>query len=307
MDNSVLFIFNPRAGKGKIKYHLAGIMELYKSKGYDVISYATAPDNNAESIVTNCLKESNFEYVICSGGDGTLNEIVNGVMKSEYKPKIVLIPLGTTNDYAKSLRIPQRIMKAAAVVFEKNHFSSDVGLLNTKYFVYIAAFGLFTDVSYETPQVNKNFMGRFAYILEGIKRIANLKSYSVNLEFENEQVSGEFIFGMISNSISVGGFKGITGKEVVLNDGYFEAIFIKKPNNILDLQNIIHSLTSGDLSSEFIIYAQIREICIRSEMNIPWTIDGEYGGNMQQVEVKNISQAISICTPLPVPAKITSS
>ncbi len=297
MDNTMLFVFNPRAGKGKIKYHLSEIIELYKSKGYEVVSYATATDNNAEAIVTDCLKKDNYEYIICSGGDGTLNEIVNGVMKSENKPKLVLIPMGTTNDYAKSLKIPQRIKKAASVVFDKHHFVSDVGLLNSKYFVYIAAFGLFTDVPYETSQSYKNILGRFAYIMEGIKRVANLKSYNITLDYDDKQVSGEFIFGMISNSISVGGFKGITGHSVVLDDGYFEAIFIKKPNNIMDLQTIIHNLSSGELNCEFIIYAQVKDIHINSEMNIPWTIDGEFGGNMQTVDVKNIPQAISICTP----------
>lgn len=298
MKKKLLFIYNPHAGKGKIKSQLSDIIELFVKHDYEVVVYSTKGKKDAKKIVIDCLKRQKYEYIVCSGGDGTLNEVINGVMNCENKPKIGYIPSGTTNDYAYSLKVPKNMLKATQVVLNAALFSCDIGSFNEEYFTYSAAFGLFTDAAYETPQYSKNMLGRLAYILEGIKRLPNWKSYRLDIINEDKVISDNFIYGMVTNTHSIGGFRGITGKGVLLDDGLFEAIFIKTPQNVSDLQSIINDLLKGKLNSDQIISFPIKEIYIRSEELVPWSIDGEYGGELQTVCIKNCKQAISIATIL---------
>ena len=296
MKKKLLFIYNPNAGKGKIKNWLSDIVELFVKHGYEVVIYATQGKKDAKKIVIDCLKEAEYEYVVCSGGDGTLNEVINGLMNSSQKPKIGYIPSGTTNDYAYSLNMPKNMLKAAEVVLNGEAFSYDIGEINGKYFTYTAAFGLFTDAAYETPQTSKNMLGRLAYILEGVKRLPNWKSYHMEIHSEDRILSDNFIYGMVANSNSVGGFKGLTGKDVQLDDGLFEGIFIKVPQNVMDLQSIINDLLTGNISSDHIFLIPVKEIRLISEESVPWAIDGEYGGEYQTVKIRNFKQAIKIST-----------
>jgi len=296
MKKKLLFIYNPHAGKGKIKSQLSDIIELFVKHDYEVVVYSTKGKKDAKKIVIDCLKRQKYEYIVCSGGDGTLNEVINGIMNCENKPKIGYIPSGTTNDYAYSLKVPKNMLKATQVVLNAALFSCDIGSFNEEYFTYSAAFGLFTDAAYETPQYSKNMLGRLAYILEGIKRLPNWKSYRLDIINEDKVISDNFIYGMVTNTHSIGGFRGITGKGVLLDDGLFEAIFIKTPQNVSDLQSIINDLLKGKLNSDQIISFPIKEIYIRSEELVPWSIDGEYGGELQTVCIKNCKQAISIAT-----------
>jgi len=298
MKKKLLFIYNPHAGKGKIKSQLSDIIELFVKHDYEVVVYSTKGKKDAKKIVIDCLKRQKYEYIVCSGGDGTLNEVINGVMNCENKPKIGYIPSGTTNDYAYSLKVPKNMLKATQVVLNEALLSCDIGSFNEEYFTYSAAFGLFTDAAYETPQYSKNMLGRLAYILEGIKRLPNWKSYRLDIINEDKVISDNFIYGMVTNTHSIGGFRGITGKGVLLDDGLFEAIFIKTPQNVSDLQSIINDLLKGKLNSDQIISFPIKEIYIRSEELVPWSIDGEYGGELQTVCIKNCKQAISIATIL---------
>lgn len=294
MKKKLLFIYNPHAGKSKIKNWLSDIIELFVKHGYEVVIYATLGKKDAKKIVIDCLKQAEYEYVVCSGGDGTLNEVINGIMNSSQKPKIGYIPSGTTNDYAYSINVPKNMLKAAQVVLNGEVLSYDIGEINGKYFTYTAAFGLFTDAAYETPQTSKNILGRLAYILEGVKRLPNWKSYRMEIHSGDRIFSDNFIYGMVANSNSVGGFKGLTGKDVRLDDGQFEGIFIKVPQNVLDLQSIINDLLTGNINSEHIFSIPVKEIQLISEESVPWAIDGEYGGEYQTVNIRNYKQAIKI-------------
>ena len=186
--------------------------------------------------------EEQYDLVACSGGDGTLDEVVTGMMKREKKVPIGYIPAGTTNDFASSLHISKNMLEAADTVVNGVPFACDVGVFNQDYFVYIAAFGLFTDVSYETKQSMKNVLGHLAYILEGTKRIFNIPSYRIKVTHDGETIEDEFIYGMVTNSRSVGGFKGITGKNVVFDDGKFEVTLFKTPRNPMELNEILGAL-----------------------------------------------------------------
>ncbi len=296
--NKILFIYNPLAGKGRIKKMLSDIIELFNRNMYEVVVYSTLCKKDAKRIVEDCIKSQNYDYIVCSGGDGTLNEVVNGVMTSDRKPQIGYIPSGTTNDIAYSLNIPKNMLKATQLIVDKRSTSYDIGSFNEDYFVYSAAFGLFTDTTYQTPQYIKNMIGRLAYIMEGIKSLSAWKSYHVEISYEDKVISDKFIFGMITNSKSVGGFKGIAGKDIVLNDGQFECLFIRMPHNLIEIQNIINDLGKGNLNSDRIISFQIKQINIKSEEAVPWTLDGEYGGSLHHVDIKNCKQAISIVSLL---------
>jgi YegS/Rv2252/BmrU family lipid kinase len=298
MKKRILFIYNPYAGRGKIKSLLSDIIELFNKNSYEVVIYSTKCKKDAKKIVVNCLKNQKFEYIVCSGGDGTLNEVINGVMNSNNKPKIGYIPSGTTNDFAYSLKVPKNMIKAAQIILDDTLFPCDIGTFNEKYFVYSAAFGLFTDTAYQTPQTAKNILGRLAYVFEGIKRLPSWKSYHMDILYEDKLISDNFIYGMVANSNSVGGFKGITGKDVLLNDGQFEGLFIKTPHNVMDVQNIINDLRRGNLNSGRMISFPVKNISLMSNEAVPWTIDGEFGGEVQTVNINNCKQAITIATKL---------
>mgnify|MGYP001366399684 CR=1 FL=1 len=294
MKRKMLLIYNPFSGKGKIRTWLSEIVEKFVSENYEIIIYATQGQKDATRIIREYLKDHEFDRVVCAGGDGTLNEVVSGIMKSEKKPILGYIPAGTTNDFAYNLGISKNHIQAAKVVLKGKPFSCDVGMLNGSYFTYTAAFGIFTEVTYETLQSTKNVLGRLAYILEGIKRLPNWKSYKMSIISEDTTITGEFIYGMVTNSYSVGGFKGITGKDIVLNDGFFEGIFVKVPKNVIGLQEIINNLLTGNLDSDMIVSIPVKKIQIESKEPVPWTVDGEFGGEFDLVEIVNKQEAFTI-------------
>ena len=249
----LLFIYNPNAGKGLLKPRLSDIFDIFVKAGYEVTVYPTQKYRDGYRKVADFTGD--YDLLVCSGGDGTLDEVVTGMMQRENKIPIGYIPTGTTNDFAKSLHIPRELLKAADVAVNGEIFSCDVGRFNKDIFVYIAAFGLFTDVSYQTKQEIKNVLGHLAYVLEGTKRLFNIPSYNIRVTHDGEVIEDEFIFGMVTNSRSVGGFKNMVGKKVVFDDGEFEATLIKKPKNPLELQGLFLPLFRSSM---------IQNICIPS-------------------------------------------
>ena len=290
MKRKMLFIYNPHAGKEALKSKLSDVLEIFMDAEYEVTIYATKQAKDATNIVK--LRGTDFDFIVCSGGDGTLNEVTDGLMTLENKPPCGYIPTGTVNDFARTLHIPKNIIMAANNVIEGECFPCDIGSLNGDYFNYVAAFGAFTEVAYETSQEVKNVFGKMAYFLDGVKRLPNLKSYHIKVEMDNESIEDEIIFGMITNSKSVGGFKGITGRNVKLDDGLFEVVLIKRPQNAVELQAIINSLLTREITSKYIHTFATNHILLTSEDEISWTIDGEYGGTFNRAEIINHKQAI---------------
>lgn len=291
----MLMIYNPSAGTGKIKEDLSDIIELFSTAGYDIKIYATGKSDDIAQIVFNFLDKEEFDKIVCSGGDGTLNQVISGIIMSGKELVIGYIPAGTTNDFANNLGIPRNKMKAAKIAISGEPFKCDIGLLNKTFFTYVSAFGLFTDVSYVTVQTTKNILGRMAYILEGIKRLPmNLKSYKMKLICGDTKILGDFIYGMITNSNSVGGFKGLTTKGVLLDDGCFEGVFIKRPKNIIEMQEIINGLLANKLDSDLIVSIPVERLQIISSELVPWTVDGEYGGEYKEVEIQVKKEAFTI-------------
>lgn len=294
MLKKLLFIYNPNAGKSKIKGFLSDIIELFTNADYEITIHATRGKKDGTTIVEERLRRENYDLLVCSGGDGTLNEIIAGVLNSGKKVAIGYLPSGTTNDFSVNLNIPKNLINAAKVALRREEFPCDIGSFNGNYFTYTAAFGLFTDASYETPQATKNILGRMAYILEGIKRLPHWKSYSMDIHIGDRIISDDFIYGMITNSESVGGIKGLVSKEVILDDGFFEGIFIKTPQNVLDLQYIINDLLTGKLESDYIYSFSVYKVKIVMKGPTPWSLDGEFGGEVEEANIEIMKQAVTI-------------
>jgi YegS/Rv2252/BmrU family lipid kinase len=204
------------------------------------------------------------------------------------------IPAGTTNDFARSLHISKDILEAADTATNGIPFACDIGQFNEDYFVYIAAFGMFTDVSYETKQSMKNVLGHLAYLLEGTKRIFNIPSYHIRITHDGKVIEDDFMFGMITNSKSVAGFVDLVGKDVVFDDGEFEVTLIKAPKNAMELNEIVASLLMRQIDSHYMYSFRTGEIRLESKEEIPWTLDGEFGGEHDEVVIRNIKQGLQI-------------
>ena len=292
MAKKMLFVFNPKAGKGKIKTHLLDIVDIFSSHNYEIIIRSTQAPRDAYEKAKEYA--NSVDMIVCSGGDGTLDEVVTGIMEAESSVPIGYIPAGSTNDFANSLFMPKNMIRVAKMIMAEELYHCDIGRFNQKTFAYVAAFGLFTDVSYETDQDLKNVLGHVAYVLEGVKRLFDIKSYHMKVSSEEVQVEDDFIVGMITNSRSVGGFKNLTGKNVDMNDGFFEVTLIVHPKNPLQLQEIMTALVMAEDNTDMIYSFKTRQLTIETDEEVPWTLDGEFGGNHSYVEIENRHKALNL-------------
>lgn len=295
MKKKMMFIYNPHAGKAQIRSNLLDIIDIFTKAGFEVTAYPTQEQGDATRATREM--EPGYDVVVCCGGDGTLDEVVSGMLRREDKIPIGYVPAGSTNDFANSLGIPKKMVKAADTVVQGNLFSCDMGSFNDEFFVYVAAFGLFTEVSYETKQELKNLLGHAAYVLEGTKRLTSIQSYEMEIEYDGNVIKDEFLYGMVSNSLSVGGMKNFTGKNVKLDDGLFEVTLIRKPKQLADYHSIARDLLMGESDSSYIYMFKTSRLKIRSTESIPWTLDGEYGGAHTEVELKNMNQVLQMIVP----------
>jgi len=293
----LLFIYNPVAGKGKIKAKLSGILEQFAAYGYELIVHPTSSQGDARRTAMEYAKEHRCDRIVCAGGDGTFSETAGGVLLSGERMPLGYVPEGTTNDFAYSLKLPVDMSRAAELAAHGSGIPSDIGTMNGEPFTYTACFGLFTEVTYETPQSIKNAIGRTAYLINGASKLINIKSYPMRVQGETFTIEDEFIYGMIANSNSVGGFKGITGRDVALDDGFFEMILIKKPKNLLEFNEIFNALLSNRLENcSNICYERVNRVTIAMEQEIPWNLDGEFGGRLKTAEIVIHKQKIDYIT-----------
>lgn len=289
-----LFIYNPNSGKKLIKNSLYDIINVFSKEGYDLKVFATQKRDDCKNYIKdNCSK---YERIIVSGGDGTLNEAVSGLMLSQEtnKPNLGYIPAGSTNDFANSLNLAKDMVKAAKDVTKGSPFSIDIGKFNDKFFVYIAAFGALTEVSYSTPQDVKNILGHLAYVLEGAKSLTNIKAYDIKVTTDKETFEDKFIYGMVTNSLSVGGTLSLKQFDIDFNDGLFEMILVKEPKNIDEFNQIIMFLLGQIQETNMVIMRKIKKASFESKTKIAWTVDGEFGDNTTSVNINVKEKAITL-------------
>lgn len=288
----LLFIYNPRAGKSRIKNYLADILDVFAESGYEITAFPTRAGGDARKAAENISDE--YDLLVVSGGDGTLDEAVSGIMIGRKNIPIGYIPAGSTNDFGRSLKLPRSMVKAAQIAVSGRDMACDIGLFNKSYFVYVAAFGLFTDVTYETPQKEKNKLGYLAYLLESIKRLSDIKTYKMRISHEGGSYEGEFLAGLISNSNSVGGIKKLTGPHVSLEDGLFEVMLIRVPPTIVELNEALAAVVDRRLKSDYVITFPAQKIEVVCDCDVSWTLDGEYGGTVREANIAVLPKALNI-------------
>ena len=297
MEQRVLLMVNPMAGRQKIRNELLYVVDTLTKAGYETIIYTTQGKDATRDLLAE--KDSQFDRVICCGGDGTFNEILSATMHWDKRPILGYIPAGTTNDFAAGLKLPSDIREAAVNIVRGTPHTVDAGLFNTSYFSYVASFGAFTETSYSTPQNFKNALGHLAYILEGIKEIPAFTSYTVCVEADGQIYKDSYIFGAVSNARSVGGILKISDSLVDLNDGVFEVMMIKMPKTLMDLSAIVTSLTSLNplkYDPSMFLFLQTKELKITFEQERVWSLDGERVSGGKEARIACIKDAFKILT-----------
>jgi YegS/Rv2252/BmrU family lipid kinase len=289
---NMLFIMNPYAGTRKANRYLADILTIFNRAGYTVITHMTAGPGDGEQVTQRMAPH--VDLVVCCGGDGTFNEVINGVLRSGVDVPIGYIPAGSTNDFAASLHLPTNVLQAAKEIVEGQPRRYDVGQFGDRYFSYVASFGTFTRSSYATPQSVKNALGHTAYLLEGIQELSQLRKTHVRLELDDGVVEDDFIFGAVSNSTSIGGILTLDPKQVDMGDGKFELLLVRAPRDLLEISECIRALQTQKYNCSMITFRSTTHVRVLDGLEIVWTLDGERQDGQETVDIVNRHHAISL-------------
>jgi len=295
-EKKLLLIVNPKSGTGKMKGHLMSVTEIFSNAGYEVSVYPTKRPGDG-TVRAARVGQDEFDLIVVSGGDGTLNEVVTGLMQSKVQCNLGYIPSGTLNEWSTSLGIAKSINKAAKDIVNGKPKSLDIGKFSDRYFTYTASFGAFTAASYSVPQDIKNVLGQTAYFFEGIKNLTNIKPIHLGFKCKEREFEGDFLFGAISNSLSVGGIVKYDKNTVELNDGMFEVFLIRNPNNILKYQPLIDGILKHDFTKEGMEFFHTDSLTITGGADVSWTLDGEYAQGKDKITIKNIKGGINLIIP----------
>ena len=295
---TMLLIINPAAGQGSFIPYFFEVVDRFTKGGFQVTAHPTAGPQEAYQVTL--ARASAYDYLVCTGGDGTLNEVVNALMQLEKRPLLGYIPSGSTNDFAATHGLISDPVLAAQSLMDGQVKAIDIGRFGGGYFTYVAAFGLFADVSYDTPQNMKNMLGQAAYFLEGVKKLGSIRHQHCRIELEDEVIEDDFILGMISNSRSVGGFHLPDEVNACLDDGLLELVLLKRIQSMEQLGNVISAMLGGKgiLDPSFVL-RNVKRARITSPEPLGWSVDGEFGGNLQTAEVAVCEQALEIIVPKP--------
>lgn len=285
-SGKLLLVINPIAGKMRAKS--VNFPAFFPR--YDTAVYYTKDGISTEEYVKDHAGE--YDLLVCAGGDGTLNRVVNGLMRASHRPPLGYIPCGTTNDFATSLGIPKEIDKAAASILHGAPVPIDVGSFAKRHFTYVASFGAFSDSSYKASQDAKNRIGHMAYVFEAVRDLPNIRPCRMTVEAENRVLKGEYIFGAVSNTTSLGGIMRLSPEDISYDDGLFEVMLISMPKNAMELQQIIFSLIRKQYNSDLITYFKSAHLRFSMDQIFPWSLDGEFEQGGNTVEIKNQPKAI---------------
>lgn len=294
----LLFVFNPHSGTGEICKYLAEVVDIFTKAEYEVVVYPTqSPLDGTRKILSDGDK---FDRIVVSGGDGMLHELVNAVLRLKNPVTIGYIPTGTVNDFANTHNIPKNPVEAAKVAVSERIGYLDVGVFGEEYFTYVAAFGLGSNVAYDTDQKAKNTWGVLAYVANAIKSIEpqNISQSCCKMRVDTgeEIIEDEFIFGAVSNSLSIGGMQNLIDREVVLDDGLLEGLFIKKPQNVIELEQITRGLLTRNFDLPNMSFFRTNYFKVESEPAV-WTLDGENGGEHENIVISAKKQVLRIALP----------
>ncbi len=293
-----LVLINKTAGTGKAGTDSFNIITRLAESGYEPVVYPIIPGTELSSDILIEQYEGKIDLILCSGGDGTLNHVVSAMMDMEKKPLLAYVPAGSTNDFARGLGIPSVRAKAVDVALGGKPFAYDVGKMNDRYFNYVAAFGAFSKVSYATDQELKNVLGYAAYVISAMAELPQSIGYSTHMKVEADGITeeGDYLFGAVSNSASVGGMN-LFGETVIhQDDGQMELLLIRAPKNLAEFNAILSALATKEAGNPYITFRQVKYANIVSDKKVEWTLDGEYGGAYKKVDITVMNKAITIMT-----------
>lgn len=293
----LLFIYNPHAGKGLVKANLSGILEVFSDSDYEVMVHATKEVGDARKIAEEYTVEGKVDRIVCAGGDGTLDEVADGVMVGKEAGgkkdvSVGIISAGSANDFGYSLGIPSDLIMAAKKAVTGREFSCDIAKFNGRHFTYTAAFGMLAEVSFETPQEIKNALGHAAYILDGMTRLHEVRKIHAKVTFDGQMVEDDYLIGMVVSSNSIGGIRGITGEGVSLDDGLHELMLIRAPRRIGDLSKAINEVLSHKYNGTYLKYYRAKDIHFEFDKEMAWSLDGENGGLWKEAHIEVIRKGI---------------
>ncbi len=295
-QKKLLLIVNPCSGRAKMHTELLKVVEILSAADYAVTVYPTKYKGDATEHILK-LSKNDYDVIVVCGGDGTLNEVITGLMQNDIALPLGYIPSGTLNEWSSGLNISRNIETAAKDITTGKKIPLDIGKFGDKYFSYTASFGAFTSASYSAPQDIKNILGQAAYFFEGIKSLSNIKPIHLKFTCDGTETEGDFLFGAISNSLSVGGIVKYNKTAVELNDGKFEVLLIRNPDNILKLQPIIDGILKRDFSREGIEFLRTSNLTIETDQNVSFTLDGEFAEANGKLAVNNLHNAITFIVP----------
>ena len=296
MDYKILLVVNEAAGKGSAEDLVPEVIENLEELGYRVDKRLTTIEQNGTYIIKNY--EEPFDILIVCGGDGTLNEVIQGLYEKDIHTFIGYIPTGTTNDFASSLGIEKDNIDISWNINKYVSQKIDLGLFNNRIFNYVVSFGLFAKSSYDTSTKMKNTFGRMAYVLSGIKELFSSQTFHLKVSMNNVDIEDDFIYGSISNSKCIGGFKLFKKQDIKLNDGKFEVLLIRKPKfSISSILTIIKLFVFGNLNDKNIYCYKADSIKIETEEEMEWSIDGEHSGEVTNVQIKNLNKYLEYILP----------
>lgn len=290
----LLLLINPHAGKGAYSNGLGKVLLNFHKAGYRTTVAFTDKRGDAPEIAAQ--QAGKFDRIVCVGGDGTLGETVSGLMRLPHRPPLGYIPMGTTNDCAATLGISHDPVAASYVAVSDNIIPMDIGLINgEKYFTYVAAFGAFTDVSYETSQDQKNALGWLAYVLQAVGRIPKLTHQWTKVEYDTGTLEDDYIFGAVTNSRSIAGLIHLNERiGVSLSDGLFEVILIRTPESPIQLGTIVTDILANKFDNAYVTLLHCTHVRFTFREPVAWSLDGDNGGEHSVVECENIPQAVQI-------------
>ena len=288
----LLLIINPVTARSAVTPALIDVIDCFEKGGCAVTVHVTQYKNDTFDTVKKL--GGDYDVIVCAGGDGTLNETVSAVISLERKPKIGYLPTGTTNDFAVSWGIPRKPLDAARKITNTEPVHTDVNLFCGRPYMYVAAFGAFTEASYSTPQSMQQNLGWSAYIIEGLKSVPSIRPIHMKIRYDGGEEEGDYLYGMVSNTRRVGGFDLKMREDISLSDGLMEVILIRKPDNPSDNGKMLGAVLMQDTSSEFITFAHTTKLSFEADEPVPWTVDGENGGAVREGELSVLERAVEI-------------
>jgi diacylglycerol kinase (ATP) len=288
-------IYNPTSGREILKRNLPDILQKLEVAGYEASCHATTGAGDA----TNAAKiavEREYDVVIAAGGDGTIHEVVNGIAEQNFRPKLGIIPGGTTNDFARALQIPRDIGAAVEIITKGDTIPVDIGRVNDKYFINIAGGGRITELTYEVPSKLKTMLGQLAYYLKGMEMLPSINATDLRIEYDGKLFEGEAMLFLVGLTNSIGGFEKLA-PDSSINDGLFSLLILKKINLADFIKIATLALRGEHVNDPNVIYTQANHIKVESQEKVQINLDGEFGG-LLPAEFENLYRHLEVFVPI---------